>query len=345
MKYYEKNPVLRADLEYIKENFDFSPFEGKIVLVSGASGFLGSIIVKSLLFACKNVKILALIRNFEKAERIFGAPADIRLKFLVQDILEPVKTDEKADFIIHAAGETSSANFFNRPAHTALTNLKGTENILEYAVKSGTEGMVYLSSLEVYGAHSGGKLTESAFSTVDPMNPRSSYPESKRMCENLCAAYAKEFNLRVMSARLTQTFGAGINYDDSRVIMQFVRSVIEEKPIILHTDGLSAKNYCYSADAVLAILTILTKGKAANAYNAANPETFASIKEIAQMLTKMFPKTKLKFEKNDGSIYFPECVMDLDVKKLEALGWKAQIPLEEMLKRTIKYFQEGKNEH
>ena len=66
MKYYEKNPVLRVDLEYIKENFDFSPFEGKIVLVSGASGFLGSIIVKSLLFACENVKILALVRNLKK---------------------------------------------------------------------------------------------------------------------------------------------------------------------------------------------------------------------------------------------------------------------------------------
>ncbi len=344
-EFFEKNHVLNGDFEYIKNNFDWSPFSGKTVLITGASGFLGSLVTKSILFSTKNTKILALVRNSEKTRRVFENFCTERLKFIVQDVCEPLKTAEKADFIIHAASETSSDKFFNKPVQTIETMFNGTQNLLKYAVKSGAEGFVYISSLEIYGAHADDeKICENSFCTLDTMNPRSSYPESKRICENLCAAYAKEHGLRAMSARLTQTFGAGMDYDDDRVIMQFVRSVIERKNIVLHTDGASKKKYCYAADAVLAILTILTKGEPAQAYNIAGDGTYFSIKELAQKLIAKYPETKLIFEKTGSEKYFPACSMNLDTQKLENLGFRSKFSIDEMLERTIRYFEE-ENEH
>lgn len=340
----EKNPVLKEDFEYIKSNFDWAPFSGKTLLITGAGGFLGSLIAKSVLFSTKDTKILALVRNEEKACRIFKNFHSERLKFIIQDVCEPPKTGEKADFIIHAAAETSSEKFFNNPVQTIETALTGTQNLLKYAVKSGSEGFVYVSSLEIYGAHTDDeKICENSFCALDTMNPRSSYPESKRMCENLCAAYAKEYGLRAMSARLTQTFGAGMDFHDSRVIMQFLRSVMEKKNIVLHTDGASKKKYCYAADAVLAILTILTKGEPSKAYNIAGDGTYFSIKELAQKLIAKYPETKLIFKKNVSEKYFPACSMNLDTQKLKNLGWKANFSIDEMIERTIRYF-EGENE-
>ena len=336
----EINPILKEDFEYIKKNFDWNPFFGKTVMITGAGGFLGGILAKSILFSTENTKVIGIVRNIEKAKEVFKDFHSKMPEFIVQNIENPIETEEKADFIIHAASETSSKNFYEKPVQTIETTVNGTQNILKYALKSGAQGVVFLSSMEIYGAeHSNDeKIAENAFSTIDTMNPRSSYPESKRICETLCAAYAKEYGLRAMSARLTQIFGAGMDFNDSRVIMQFIRQILAKNDLVLHTDGSSAKNYCYSADAVLAILTILAKGKPAEAYNVAAEGTYCSIKELAQILVKKYPESSLKFEKNSGEIYFPKCAINLDTQKIEKLGWKPKFSIDEMLDRTIKYF-------
>lgn len=340
MKYFEKNPVLRKDLEYINENTDTAPFNEKTVLISGASGFLGSILTKSLLCSRNDTNVIALVRNGEKAKKIFENADPKNLKIVAQNIKKPLNLEYKADYIIHTASVTSSFDYINNPIETITTMLQGTENLLKYAQDCNAKGFLFVSSVEVYGAHAGNeKIAEDTCSTIDTMSPRSSYPEAKRMCENLCAAYAKEYKLRTMSARLTQTFGPGMDFNDSRVIGQFIRSIIEKKDIILHTDGSSSKSYCYSADAVTALLTILTKGSASNAYNVANPATYASIKDIAHSLCEKYPDSHLKFQNNDTSLYFPKTLMNFDTQKLQNLGWKPKFSLDEMFERTFEYFK------
>ena len=116
------------------------------------------------------------------------------------------------------------------------------------------------------------------------MKVRTSYPESKRMCESLCTAYASQYSVPVKVLRLTQTFGPGVRYDDGRVFAEFARCAIERRNIVLHTDGATRRSYLYTADAVSAILTVLLKGIAGEAYNAANEATFCSIREMAQLV-------------------------------------------------------------
>ena len=142
--------------------------------------------------------------------------------------------------------------------------------------------MVYLSSLEVYGVPQteDGTVTETDYGYIDPLSVRSSYSEGKRMVECLCASYAKEYQVPVKVARLSQTFGAGVEYHDGRVFAEFARCAVEKRNIILHTAGNTLRTYCYTKDAVAALLTILVKGEVGSAYNVTNKntDTFMNLK-------------------------------------------------------------------
>lgn len=137
---------------------------------------------------------------------------------------------------------------------------------------------LYISSMEVYGDMGGDVwATEDKFGFINPLSVRSDYPESKRMCENMCIAYSAEYGVNVKIARLAQTFGPGILPWEKRVFAQFAQAVIDEKDIILHTKGESEENYCYLADMAVGIFTILLRGENKNAYNVVNEQTHCTI--------------------------------------------------------------------
>jgi nucleoside-diphosphate-sugar epimerase len=159
------------------------------------------------------------------------------------------------------------------------------------------------------------------------MSVRSSYPESKRMCENLCTSYFSEYGVPVKVVRLTQTFGEGVDYNDGRVFAEFARCAIENKDIVLKTKGETKKNYLYVYDAVSAIITVLFNGENGNAYNAANEETYCSIYEMAQMVAEKCGNKSIKvvIEEKDDILkfgYAPTLKMNLSTEKLKNLGWK-----------------------
>ena len=329
--------VLDQDIENIINDFDMSVFENKTVLVTGATGLIGKLCVKSLLKSGFNTKVVALIRNEQKGVKVLGHNKN--LEFLVQDINEPIKLEQKVDYIIHGASVTSSAYFVKNPVETILTAINGTNNVLEFARSQNLLGMVYLSSLEVYGKPPKENTTENDYGFIDILNPRSCYPESKRMAETLCISYGCEYKVPVKIARLVQTFGAGADKNDNRVFAQFAKSVIDEENIVLHTGGETKRNYCYTTDAIRAIFTILTKGENNTAYNVANLNTYISIADMARSLENK--NTKLIFEIDDKNRGFnPTMQICLNPEKLENLGWNAKIGLDQMFERTIKSMRE-----
>ncbi len=329
--------VLEEDVQNIIKDFDMSKFNNKTVLVTGATGLIGKLCVKSLLECDYKVKVIALVRNSDKAEKIFGLNSDLEL--LVQDINDKISTNSKADYIIHAASVTSSADFVNKPVETIMTSIEGTKNVLEYAKNNGVKGMVYLSSLEVYGIPTSVEVKENDYGFMDILNPRSSYSEGKRIVETLCVSYASEFGIPVKIARLAQTFGAGVDKNDNRVFAQFAKSVIHKENIILHTKGETARNYCYTTDAIRGIFTILTEGEIAQAYNIANKNTYITVADMAKTLENTYTKVVFDIDgKNRG--FNPTMKIFLNTDKLEALGWSAKIDLAQMFERTIKSMQE-----
>lgn len=348
------NYILQEDLDRIVRSnvIPFELFKGTTVFITGATGLLGTQMVLALLNANAelnlNLKVFALVRNKEKAEAIYKYADKAVLKFVIGDVGSEIKADICPDYIIHAASPTDSKYFVEHPVDTIFTAVHGSENLLEFAKKKSVKSFVYLSSLEVYGTadFNGKPIKENMYGAIDSMSVRSSYSESKKLVECLCSSYASQYKVPVKVARLCQTFGPGVGYDDGRVFAQFARSIIEGKDIVLKTDGSTERNYCYTADAISAILMILLSGKNGEAYNVANKNTFISIKNMAQMLTEQYPEsgTKLVFDIAEDVTklgYNPKVVINLDTQKIEKLGWKAETDLQEMFERLIrsmKYF-------
>lgn len=324
--------IFEEDIKNIIKDFDMSVFDEKTVLVTGATGLIGKLCVKSLLNSGYNTQVIALVRDGEKAKNLFGESK--RLSFLIQDINQRISTARKVDYIIHAASTTSSKDFVEKPVETLYTALNGTRNVLEFAKNKRIEGMVYLSSLEVYGVNDFEDITENSYGYIDILNPRSSYSESKKMVETMCISYGSEYGVPVRIARLAQTFGAGVSKSDNRVFAQFAKAVINKENIVLHTKGETKRNYCYTTDAVRAIFTILTKGENNNAYNVANESTYCSIAEMAHLLEN--ENTKVIYQIDDVNRgYNPTVKIKLNANKLNSLGWEAKIGMKEMFERLI----------
>lgn len=329
------NSIFEEDIKNIINDFDMSVFDGKTILVTGATGLIGKLCVKSLVNSGYNTQVIALVRDEEKAKNIFGESK--RLTYLVQDINQRINTTRRVDYIIHAASTTSSKDFVEKPVETIYTAINGSRNILEFAKNKRLEGMVYLSSLEIYGVNEKENIKERDYGYIDILNPRSSYSESKKMVETMCISYGTEYGVPVKIARLAQTFGAGVSISDNRVFAQFAKAIINKENIILHTKGETKRNYCYTTDTVRGIFTILTKGENNNAYNVANENSYCSISEMAHLLENEYTKVEYKIDEvNRG--YNPTVKITLNTEKLNALGWEAKVDLKEMFDRLIMNF-------
>ena len=219
-----------------------------------------------------------------------------------------------------------------------VTVFNGTKNLLDYARTNRTQSVLLASSLEVYGTITDDStpLTEDAQGYLDPMAVRSSYPMAKRAAETLCHDYAKEYGTHTKVARLAQTFGAGVAQDDTRVFAQFARSIIKGEDIVMHTKGELCRSYCYTTDAIAAMLYILLRGKDGEAYNVANETTYISIKDMATFLAETFnPRVKVVVELKENMGYSPTTKLRLSTDKVRQLGWTPQYDLQEMFHRLI----------
>lgn len=347
----QKDPICQQELEQIAAaDLNWEAFSGKTVFVTGATGLVGSYTVRALaainrIHDCK-MHIVGMVRSEEKAHGIYGAlleRGDVSL--CLGDVRTEIIYDGPVDYIIHGASVTASKEMVTAPVETISTAVNGTEQILRFARKKQITSMVYISSMEVYGTPDPALdyVTEQDYGFVDVLQVRSCYPEGKRMCECLCAAYAHEYQLPVKIARLAQTFGAGVGPGETRVFAQFARSLIRGEDIVLHTEGNSYGNYCATCDCVRGLLTILLCGNSGEAYNVVNERTNIRIRDMAQMIADQSDGAiRVRFDIPEDALkygYAPDVKMHLSGAKLQALGWEPSIDLPEMYRRLIASWQ------
>lgn len=298
-------------------------------LVSGSTGLIGAAFVKAA--SAWGWHVLAAARNVPKAERLFAGLRGV--KVVEWDVSRPAVLADEVDSIVHAASETASKAFVERPDEVRRVIIEGTRNALSLGVEKKVKAMVFLSTMEVYGVPDKDPVTERDFGFLDPASARSSYPLAKLEAERLC----RESGLPVSIARLTQTFGPGVVRGDKRVFAQFAEAVANGRDIVLHTEGRTCRCYCYIDDAVAAIRMLLEKGVPGEAYNVANPATYCSIREMAAALCAAHPPSKVVVDlaAAKGRGYAPEFKMRLSTAKLEALGWKPRVGLAEAYERML----------
>lgn len=342
------NRILLEDVQQFAEHFDLrEQLRDKVFLITGATGLIGSVLIKCLLELNRQkslgIKIIAVVRNPEKARKVFAYEySEIIFRQIELYEISQNSIEEHIDYVVHLASPTASKYFVEHPVETLRTAVEGTTVVLEFAKNANVESVVYASSLETYGSnHTDDWLKEDFQGYVNPTEVRSSYNIGKRTCECLCHAYAKEYGVNVMIARMTQAFGAGVEYNDGRVFAQFARKAIEGQNIELHTSGETCRMYCYTTDAVSAMLYLLLKGEKGEAYNIANKDSYISILDMASLVKDEYnPNIDVVITPKENQGYAPETKLRLDTNKMEILGWQPRLGLKEMFGRLIKSMQE-----
>ena len=338
--------VFQEDLEQIcNANYiNWDELNEKTVFITGATGLVGYYVTSALLYRnlkyTANIKVLVLVRNLEAASKKFSEQikANIGLRFIKGCVEKLPHINDEIDFIIHGASPTASKMFLEQPVDVINTLFTGTANVLELAREKQVQGFIFLSSMEVYGNNNNeDKIDEKHESFLDTMSPRNSYPEGKRLCENLCASYRAQYDVPTKVLRLTQSFGPGVKKDDGRVFAQFLRAAMAGEDIVLLSKGTTKRCYLYLADAVTAILTVLLNGDNGEAYNGANEDTYCSILDMAKLVAKEIGhdamQVVIKENSDAAKQYMLEMFMNLDSSKLEKLGWRPTTGLTDMYKR------------
>ncbi len=318
------------------------------ILVTGATGLIGSSIAEQLL-AAGDSEVYAAGRDESHArERFTDAWENPLFHFVKYDVRTPLDSDILFDYIIHCASGACPAAFATDPVGVMMANIDGLRLLLEYGRTHAMRRLVYVSSGEVYGeptakgADTVWKEDESGY--VDPMTPRSCYPSAKRASETLCAAYAAQFGTDVVVARPCHTYGPNFSPRDNRAFVQFLLKATAGEDIVLKSRGEQFRSWLYVEDCARAILTIMEKGKSGEAYNVADETQCVSIRDFAQSIADICG-VSLTFDlptANEAKGFSSVSRTVYCTDKLRALGWAPQYTLATGLAATISKIKSSK---
>lgn len=333
-----------SDLENTVNRLKLCDLKGSSVLITGASGLIGSYIVDVLLSANAlynmDIQIYALGRSRQRLSKRFAGIQSDKLIYIEQDIQNPLTFRCKADYIIHAASNAYPKAFREDPVGTMMSNLVGTYQLLEYARKSGSKRVLFVSTGEVYGQYDGQSeaYSEEYSGYLDILQARSCYPSSKRAAETLCISYQKQYGVDVVIVRPCHTYGPNTTSNDNRANVQFIDNVCSGKDIVLKSAGNQMRSYCYIADCVSGILTVLMRGDSGEAYNIAYSKAQVSIAQFASIVAEQTGH-KVVFEIPDEEALSERTMINrqvLDSSKLERLGWQGKFTVEKGVEHILK---------
>ncbi len=343
-----KSQYYIEELKYINNlKLPWELIDGKSILITGATGLIGTVLVDAMVFRNEykdaQISIWSLTRNEEVLRKRFGEYLGKKyFHYLVQDVSDSIGIGNDIDYIIHCAGKGDPYSFVTDPVGIMNANYQGVFQVLELAKKKKTSKVVYISSGEIYGIPSKDNwrkdgFIENDYGYIDLLIPRSGYSSAKRASETLCSAYIYQYNLNVSIARPCHTYGVTMLESDNRVVGEFLRKAYRKESIVMKSQGLQKRSYCYVVDTVSAILTILLLGENGQAYNIANRESVISIRDLALLIAK---NAQLEVEFEEASEFDKKGYSNieraiLDPSKLEKLGWTAKYKIDEGIHRIL----------
>ena len=343
------NKIIDEDVQQIiDENNDLTELYNSSVMITGATGMIGSYFVYTLMKLNEdynaNIKIIPLVRNLNKLHKDILSKNYIHP--IVQDVTEKIKYENNVDYIIHAASPASPKIMKEKPVETNFANTLGTAQTLMFANDHNTKKYLFISSREIYGAPLKNQeyFSEDSFGIIDQLIPRNAYAEGKKAAENMCVGFKKEYGLNTKIVRLAHTYGPGMSVDDGRVQADFLKNLLNEENIVLNSDGSSIRTYTYISDAVNAMFKIIIKSKDM-VYNVSDERNEVSIRELAETMVKILPEKNLKLEFNikdedKDAGYAPFKFGLLSSEKIRnELKWSAKYSVFEGFKRTLDFLK------
>lgn len=334
------------DINESLTNNCYEELKNKSILVVGANGLIGSSIIDVLNYLNVkkdyNISIIGTVRNKNNILDRFNTYSN--LKIIEYDVNNKLELDDNINYIINAASNSHPQKFSSNPVETIVTNFIGTKNLLDYTKNNCCDRFLYVSSGEIYGQ--GGEdieaFKEDYSGYIDSTNSRSCYPIGKLSAENLCVCYHNQYGIDTVICRPCHTYGPTQTDSDSRVSAQFINNVLNDKDIIMKSEGSQIRSYCYVLDCVTGLLRVLVSGKSAEAYNISNNNSVLSIREMAEIIATTYGK-KVIFElpeEDEKKGYNPVTRSVLDGSKLEKLGWKPCFDFKKGITHTLKIMKQ-----
>ena len=341
------NRVLEDDLKtIIAEDLSWEKLKNKTVMITGASGMVGSYMLYVLLMLNDEkhygIKVDAVMRNVNKLPEEIRNREDVNV--VVADVTKDIPDVGDIDYIIHAASPASPLIMQNQPVDTIAANTIGTFKTLELAKEKNAEGYLFISSREIYGQPDEGQefFYENTYGFVDQLNPRSCYSEGKKAAETMCVCFHEEYGLNTKIARLAHTYGPGMSIYDGRVQADFLKNVYHNEDIVLKSEGTAVRTYTYIADAIAGMYRILLDSEDI-VYNIGNEAGKVSIRDLAEILVSIYPERGLKlvFDIPEGGTKgtAPYTLGILSSEKLRKLGWNPKYSVKDGFKRTLEYLE------
>jgi dTDP-glucose 4,6-dehydratase len=304
----------------------------RLVLVTGAAGFLGSHLCDALLATGSQVVGVDNLST-GSLENLAHLKGESRFAFERRDITQPFDIG-KVDYVFNFASPASPVDYMRLGIETLLVGSAGTLNTLEIAKKYGA-GYLHASTSECYGDPLVHPQVESYWGNVNPIGPRSVYDEAKRFSEAAVAAYQRYHGVNTHLVRIFNTYGPRLQPRDGRLISNLVMQALRGEALTIYGDGSQTRSFCYCSDLIDGILRLAESGEH-DPVNIGNPEEW-TILECAQAVQSVVGlRSEIVFKplpQDDPTRRRPDIT-----RATELLGWAPKVALRDGLERSMEYF-------
>jgi dTDP-glucose 4,6-dehydratase len=312
----------------------FERLNGAHAVVTGGAGFLGSHLCDRLLDQGAEVTAIDNLVTGREANlnHLVGRPG---FRFVRYDVTDYLHVPGRVDYVLHFASPASPIDYLKLPIQTLKVGALGTHKALGLARAKGATFML-ASTSEVYGDPQVNPQPESYWGHVNPVGPRGVYDEGKRFAEAMTFAYHRYHDVPVRVARIFNTYGERMRVDDGRAVPTFVVQALAGEPLTVHGDGSQTRSLCYVADEIEGLLRLLVSDHT-GPMNIGNPEE-VTVRELAETIIEVTGSSSgLRFTdrpQDDPEVRRPQTAL-----AEELLGWRAQVPLQEGLRRTVDHIR------
>lgn len=329
---------------------NLTKLEGKELLITGGSGFLGSWFVAVISYLNRTIFTepckVYIIDSMIAADKT-NSLREIQDEniFWQQKDISTYQLEGKVDYIIHAAGIASPIYYRKYPIETIDGMVLGLSNLLKFAAKNPVSSMLVFSSSEMYGnPYPEFVPTKEDYNgNVSAIGPRSCYDESKRMEEAMCVAYHKIHEVPVKWVRPFNVYGPGMRIKDDRVVPKFIFQILNDEPITVHVPGTQTRTFCYITDAMTGFFKTLLSDKQGEVYNIGTQSEELSMYDLAFKMKEVFG-SGVEINQIEMPPEYPRDQAQRrcpDITKAQMnLGYFPQVNLSEGLRRMYGWAQE-----
>ncbi len=317
-------------------------------LVTGGAGFIGSHLCESLLDEGWEVYALDDLStgSLQNIEHLNGR-GDFHL--VVDSVLKPAVVNElvhKCDVVYHLAAAVGVRLIVEQPVHTIVTNLGGTETVLEHCNRFGKRVLI-ASTSEVYGDHREElPLAETARRIYGPTTARRwAYADSKAMDEFLALAHHSESGLDVVVARLFNTVGPRQSGEYGMVVPRFVRAALRGEPLEIHGDGAQTRCFCHVRDTIRALHGLMERGASGEIYNVGSANRIGILELARRVVELTGSRSEIRYVPY-GEVY-GQGIEDMlhripSIDKIGgAVGWTPERTLDDILEDVVAHEREA----